>query len=352
MGQSGGRPIGVMPPYSIPVATTASSMGMNDAFRASSRRRTTPFTSARVVARTMHAATRCSPPRRPATTTQLADTSSGTSYAAQNWAVSARSGSISATYTSASGRSARARDTGSASRSGRSLAGTIVNVPIRGPSTTPDSIGAPLVLPSMPDGTPGRSTTGTSRPRSRRFNVPFDEGKGRGGGRRTSVGERRDHHAAGQGVERAVERHDGWARIGGNAQGIGVDGVHHVVVTMRPVALRRRCARVARRAGVVANRERTVWQRGVVGGAHAAGELRGRRRQVDDHPVPEATRRGGVRGEARNDVAGGTLRRAGPAQVRRHVLARHSPVVEDVGSAHRLAVHQVVALDREGADAG
>ena len=55
-GHPSGRPIGVIPPYSMPDSATASSIGANDAFFAPSRRRTTPFTSARVVASTTHAA--------------------------------------------------------------------------------------------------------------------------------------------------------------------------------------------------------------------------------------------------------------------------------------------------------
>ena len=55
-GQDGGRPIGVMPPYSIPDSSTASAIGAKEALRASRRRRTTPLTSARVVASTTHAA--------------------------------------------------------------------------------------------------------------------------------------------------------------------------------------------------------------------------------------------------------------------------------------------------------
>jgi len=55
-GQPPGSPIGVIPPYSMPVAATASSTGANDALRTSSSRRATPFTSARVVASTTHAA--------------------------------------------------------------------------------------------------------------------------------------------------------------------------------------------------------------------------------------------------------------------------------------------------------
>jgi hypothetical protein len=50
--QSGGRPTGVIAPYSMPLMDTASSMGANDALRASSRLRTSPLTSARVVAST------------------------------------------------------------------------------------------------------------------------------------------------------------------------------------------------------------------------------------------------------------------------------------------------------------
>ena len=54
--QSSGRPIGVMPPYSMPVSATASSIGAKLARRAPSSRRTVPLTSRRVVASTMHAA--------------------------------------------------------------------------------------------------------------------------------------------------------------------------------------------------------------------------------------------------------------------------------------------------------
>jgi hypothetical protein len=62
--------------------------------RTSSRFLITRLTSALSVARTRHAAIRDTSARRPATTTQLAEISNGTSYAAQNAAVSARSGSM------------------------------------------------------------------------------------------------------------------------------------------------------------------------------------------------------------------------------------------------------------------
>ncbi|MGX1158267.1 hypothetical protein RKD39_005845 [Streptomyces albogriseolus] len=52
------------------------SIGANDALRTPRWRRTTPFTSARVVDSTTHAASVDSPPRLPATTTQFADRSS------------------------------------------------------------------------------------------------------------------------------------------------------------------------------------------------------------------------------------------------------------------------------------
>src|SRR5689334_9660202 len=118
-------PTGVMPPYSIPVSATAASIGANDALRASSSLRTTLFTSSRVVASTMHAAYRVTSPREPATITQFADTSSPTSYASQNAAVSARSASIGATRTSpARDQPASAATTGGASSSGWSDAGT------------------------------------------------------------------------------------------------------------------------------------------------------------------------------------------------------------------------------------
>ena len=51
-----GKPIAVMPPYSMPVSSVASASGANDAFRAASRCRTDPFTSSRVVASSRPAA--------------------------------------------------------------------------------------------------------------------------------------------------------------------------------------------------------------------------------------------------------------------------------------------------------
>jgi hypothetical protein len=94
IGQLGGRPMGVMPPYSMLVCRTASSIPAKEILRTSSRFLITRLTSALSVARTRHAAIRDTSARRPATTTQLAETSNGTSYAAQNAAVSARSGSM------------------------------------------------------------------------------------------------------------------------------------------------------------------------------------------------------------------------------------------------------------------
>ena len=77
-GQSAGSPIGVIPPYSMPVRSTATSIGANDTLRTSIRRRITPFTSARVVARMTAAAQRSTPSRFPVTTTQFADAAIGT----------------------------------------------------------------------------------------------------------------------------------------------------------------------------------------------------------------------------------------------------------------------------------
>src|SRR5690606_35875953 len=76
-GHPSGRPTGVIPPYSIPVAATASSCRAKDALRTSRRRRTAPLTSSRVVASTTQAAVRTSPPRLPVTTMQLAPASIG-----------------------------------------------------------------------------------------------------------------------------------------------------------------------------------------------------------------------------------------------------------------------------------
>ena len=75
---SAGSPTGVMPPNSMPVSATATSCGANEALRASRWRRTSPLTSARVVASTRQAASVVSPARRAATTTQFADASGGT----------------------------------------------------------------------------------------------------------------------------------------------------------------------------------------------------------------------------------------------------------------------------------
>ena len=128
MGQVGGTPMGVMPPYSMPVSRTASSIAAKEILRTSSRLRMTRLTSARSEARTRHAAMTEISARRPVTTTQFAETVSGTSYAAQNWAVSALLGSMRATKHSRRS-SAIASLTGRASSSGWSRAGCQSNVP-------------------------------------------------------------------------------------------------------------------------------------------------------------------------------------------------------------------------------
>ena len=92
--------------------------------RTSSILRTSVLTSARVSARTTHAAIRSSPARAPATTTQLPPAVIGMPYASLIAAVSARSGSIPTTATSAApGHAASAAATGAATRSGCSVAG-------------------------------------------------------------------------------------------------------------------------------------------------------------------------------------------------------------------------------------
>src|SRR3954451_6907935 len=119
-----GSPTGVMPPYSMWVSSTARSIARNDALRTSRRRLTRLLTSARVSALTTQAATRSSPPRRPDTTTQFALAVRGTSYALLIAAVSARSGSISTTATSAAcSQPDNSRATGSARSPGFSRAG-------------------------------------------------------------------------------------------------------------------------------------------------------------------------------------------------------------------------------------
>lgn len=94
-----GNPTGVMPPNSIAVSSTARAIGKKEALRTSRVRLTALFTSARVSARTTHAATRSSPLRRPATTTQFAEAARGRSYASVMATVSASAGSISTTAT-------------------------------------------------------------------------------------------------------------------------------------------------------------------------------------------------------------------------------------------------------------
>ena len=128
IGQLAGRPMGVMPPYSMPVSRTASSIPAKEILRTSSRFLITRLTSALSVARTRHAAIMDMSARRPATTTQLAETSNGTSYAAQNAAVSAWLGSMGATKHS-SPRSAMASLTGRAKSSEWSSAGCQSKVP-------------------------------------------------------------------------------------------------------------------------------------------------------------------------------------------------------------------------------
>ena len=118
----------------MPVSATASSIGAKLALRTSNRRRTTLLTSARVVASTTQAAYRTAPSRLPVTTTQFAETSRPTSYAAQKAAVSAMLGSIGATRISSTvvwpSQVCSAACTGAASRSGRVRAGSVFSVPI------------------------------------------------------------------------------------------------------------------------------------------------------------------------------------------------------------------------------
>ena len=67
-----GQPDGVMPPYSMPVSSTARSIARKEALRTSRYLRTTPFMSARPVASTTQAARRSAPLPLPPTTTQFA----------------------------------------------------------------------------------------------------------------------------------------------------------------------------------------------------------------------------------------------------------------------------------------
>src|SRR5580704_9683475 len=143
-GQRAGRPTGVIPPYSMSVAAVTVSTGANDAFRASRCLRTSPFTSARVVARIMQAAYIVFPPRLPATTTQFAASVGETPYRSQNAAVSASAGSISATRTSsAPGQPRSASATGTASRSVRDNAGTNDSTSLMRPIQPPPAAPSP-----------------------------------------------------------------------------------------------------------------------------------------------------------------------------------------------------------------
>ena len=82
----------VTPPISIPVSSLVCSASAKLTFLTPNRCLTRPFTSSLVVARTRHAA-KWPSGRREATKIVLADRSSGTPYASQKRAVSARSGS-------------------------------------------------------------------------------------------------------------------------------------------------------------------------------------------------------------------------------------------------------------------
>src|SRR5262249_61623515 len=116
-----GRRGGAPPPSPTPLGATATSIAANEALRTSSSRRATLFTSAVVVARITQAANLTSPSRLPEITTQLADSAALTPYRSQNAAVSATSGSISATPTrpaTSFPSAASASATGAASRSG------------------------------------------------------------------------------------------------------------------------------------------------------------------------------------------------------------------------------------------
>src|SRR5579862_2682204 len=137
-GQSGGSPTGVIPPYSMSEAAVTASTGANDAFLASRCLRTSPLTSALVVAATTQAAYLLTSPRRPRTTTQFADSVSETPYRSQNAAVSASAGSISATSTSSAPPHPRkASATGSATKSSRDKAGSNDSTSLIPPSNHP-----------------------------------------------------------------------------------------------------------------------------------------------------------------------------------------------------------------------
>ena len=133
-----GTPTGVMPPYSMPDASTARSCGQKLALRTSRRFFTTWFTSAFVVARTTQAAIRSSPARLPATRMQFDDRAKSMPNSCVMVSVSANRGSISTTRadeavaTPRSASAASAAATGSARRSRCSKAGAGSSEPTPG----------------------------------------------------------------------------------------------------------------------------------------------------------------------------------------------------------------------------
>ncbi len=255
-------------------------MARNDALRTSSSRRTRPFTSARVVARTTQAATRSTPPRRPATTTQLADTSSGTWWASASAAVSASCGSISATETSP----ARAHDDeGSGHRFGEQVEPTGDRLELEGPDRrrraahqeyvawiTPR---ARVCIPMVK-----AATVALTEPSIRGRQCPARAPRTGTGAACRPAGERRRSTPA------------------------------------TPKSLRTWKAPSGRLAAALGS-----------GTRRQAGD---RRRDAEDGPVPEAGRRRGVRVEAGDGVALGRLGCSGPGQRRRGVAAAEAPAVE------------------------
>ena len=158
-----------------------------------------------------------------------------------------------------------------------------------------------------------------------------------------SAGRSRDDRAAG-GVEDQVEAEHGVRDRVVDPEALLGDGVDDEEVPVHLVSGGRRRAHEPAYAAVVDEHE------GVAGEARALGAGAGVERghvggQVDERPVPEAVRGGGVGVVAGDRVALRALRRAAPRQLRRGVAELRDLVVLE-----RLAVGDVVAGDGERGD--
>src|ERR1017187_2459898 len=162
-----------------------------------------------------------------------------------------------------------------------------------------------------------------------------------------SVAEDRDDDRPGDRVESEVEARDSGGHVGVNAELVRVDRVNGEQVAVRRIAGRRGGAAEILGPVVVAYRECPGRETAPAGAACAGRQLRHIRRNVGDHPVPEAGPRRGVWVVAGHGEAPGLSGESVPAKVRRYVLPAHAEAVVHLVITEGSVVADVVALHCE-----